>query len=205
MALAQAAGMQGLVVNAVDALGVVGVGLLMFVENVFPPIPSELIMPLAGYLSSQERLSFAGAIITGTLGSAAGASLWYVLGRRWGADRLKTFARHRGHWLGLQPEDIDRANGWFERHGKTAVFVGRLVPGVRSFISLPAGVQRMPVLPFLLFTLLGSAVWTAALAWAGRIVGSRFEDVDRYLGPVSWVVIGVMLALYVRRIVRRRR
>jgi membrane protein DedA with SNARE-associated domain len=197
--------MADLVVLAVSSLGVVSVGLLMLLENVFPPIPSELIMPLAGYLSSQDRLSFAGSIIAGTVGSAAGACFWYWLGRRWGREGLRSWAGKHGHWVGLTPEDVDRSHGWFQRHGYVAVFLGRLVPGVRSFISLPAGVGRMPVAPFLGLTVLGSALWSGALAWAGRVVGRNFQQVDRYLGPVSWVVIGVLLGLYLRRVWQRRR
>lgn len=197
--------MKGLILDAVGGLGELGVALLMLLENVFPPIPSELIMPLAGYLSSQDRLSFPGAIIAGTIGSFAGAVLWYVLGRRLGRDGLRRWAERRGHWVGLTPQDVDRSTDWFRRHGTLAVLLGRLVPGVRSFISLPAGVGRMPVAPFLGLTFLGSAIWVAALAFIGRLLGQNFEHVDRYLGPVSWVVFGVLLALYLRRIWRHRR
>lgn len=197
--------MRGFVVDAVAALGVWGVAALMLLENVFPPIPSELIMPLAGYLSAQDRLPFAGAVIAGTLGSAAGAVFWYVLGRRVGKQRFERWIARRGVWVGIEARDVERAAGWFERHGRLAVLVGRLVPGVRSFISLPAGFQRMAWAPFLCYTVLGSALWSGALAFAGRLVGREFEQVGDWLGPVSWVVIGVLLALYVRRIIGRLR
>jgi membrane protein DedA with SNARE-associated domain len=197
--------MKGLILDAVGGLGEIGVALLMLLENVFPPIPSELIMPLAGYLSSQDRLSFPGAITAGTIGSFAGAVLWYVLGRRLGRDGLRRWVERRGHWVGLAPEDVDRSSDWFRRHGTLAVLLGRLIPGVRSFISLPAGVGQMPVAPFLALTFLGSAIWVAALAFIGRLLGQNFEHVDRYLGPVSWVVFGALLALYLRRIWRHRR
>lgn len=196
--------MKGFILDAVGGLGELGVALLMLLENVFPPIPSELIMPLAGYLSSQDRLSFPGAIIAGTIGSFAGAVLWYVLGRRLGRDGLRRWVERRGHWVGLTPEDVDRSSDWFRRHGTLAVLLGRLVPGVRSFISLPAGVGKMAVAPFLALTFLGSAIWVAALAFIGRLLGQNFESVDRYLGPVSWVVFGVLLALYLRRIWQHR-
>lgn len=196
--------MKSFILDAVGGLGELGVALLMLLENVFPPIPSELIMPLAGYLSSQDRLSFPGAIIAGTIGSFAGAVLWYVLGRRLGRDGLRRWVERRGHWVGLTPEDVDRSSDWFRRHGTLAVLLGRLVPGVRSFISLPAGVGKMAVAPFLALTFLGSAIWVAALAFIGRLLGQNFESVDRYLGPVSWVVFGVLLALYLRRIWQHR-
>jgi membrane protein DedA with SNARE-associated domain len=197
--------MRELVVDAVAALGVWGVGLLMLLENVFPPVPSELIMPLAGYLSARDRLSFPGAIAAGTVGSAAGAVLWYLVGARVGKERLARWLDRHGYWLGVDGNDLKRAGRWFERHGKPAVLIGRLVPGVRTLISLPAGFNRMPWPTFLLYTVAGSAAWSAALAWVGRLLGREFEQVGDYLGPVSWVVIGVLLGLYILRIVRRAR
>jgi membrane protein DedA with SNARE-associated domain len=197
--------MRGFVVDAIAALGVWGVAALMLLENVFPPIPSELVMPLAGYLSSQDRLPFAGAIIAGTIGSVGGAVFWYVLGRRVGQQRLERWIDRRGVWIGIESRDVRRAAGWFERHGGSAVLIGRLIPGVRSFISLPAGFQRMAWVPFLLYTTIGSALWSGALAFIGRLLGREFDQVGDYIGPVSWIVIGVLLALYLRRVVMRLR
>jgi membrane protein DedA with SNARE-associated domain len=197
--------MKEFIVDAVAALGVWGVALLMLVENVFPPIPSELIMPLAGYLSAVGRLPFAGAVIAGTVGSVVGAVLWYVVGRRLGRDRIGDFLDRHGRWLGMDSHDLARAGRWFDRHGGPTVLIGRLIPGVRTLISLPAGVNGMAWTPFLLYTVIGSALWTGILAWVGRIVGREFEQVGDYLGPVSWVVFGVMLALYIRRVIRKRK
>jgi membrane protein DedA with SNARE-associated domain len=187
-----------------SSLGYAALVFLMFVENVFPPIPSELIMPLAGFVSTQGGLSLAGVIAAGTLGSVLGALPLYYLGRRLGAERLKTLADRHGRWLTVCGGDIERAIGWFDRHGRAAVFFGRLVPGVRSLISLPAGIDRMPVVSFLLFTALGSGIWSALLAYAGFLLGGRYQEVERYVNPVSYVVLGAMLAVYLWRVATHR-
>lgn len=187
-----------------SSLGYAALVFLMFVENVFPPIPSELIMPLAGFISTQGELSLAGVIAAGTLGSVLGALPLYYLGLKMGAERLKTLADRHGRWLTVCGGDIDRAIGWFDRHGRAAVFIGRLVPGVRSLISLPAGIDRMPLVSFLLFTALGSGIWSALLAYAGYLLGGRYQEVERYINPVSYVVFGAMLAVYLWRVATHR-
>ena len=193
------------VMNVLQSLGYPGLVLLMFVENVFPPIPSELIMPLAGYLSAQGKLNFAGIVAAGTLGSVIGALPLYWLGRKLGKERLARLADSHGKWFTVSAEEIDRADDWFGRHGRKAVFIGRLVPGVRSLIAIPAGLHEMPMLPFLIYTTIGSAFWTAALAAAGYGLGAQFREVEKYLDPVSWVVFGALLVWYVWRVVRQGR
>ena len=193
------------VMNILQTLGYPGLAFLMFVENVFPPIPSELIMPLAGYLSAQGKLNFAGIVAAGTLGSVIGALPLYWLGRKLGKDRLARMAERHGKWFTVSAEEIDRADDWFGRHGSKAVFLGRLVPGVRSLIAIPAGLHEMPMVPFLIYTTIGSALWTAALAAAGYGLGAQFHEVEKYLDPVSWVVFGVLLVWYVGRVVRQGR
>ncbi|MBA2322129.1 MAG: DedA family protein [Deltaproteobacteria bacterium] len=185
--------------------GYAGIALLMFVENVFPPIPSEVIMPLAGYLASQGKLSLLGVILAGTFGSVLGALPLYALGARIGEDRMKRFAAGHGRWLTLSPSDLDRTNAWFERHGHAAVFLCRLVPGVRSLISIPAGIRRMPLATFLLYTALGSAVWTSVLAGIGSALGANFDQVDRYLDPVGYAVFAGIAVGYVYRLARHRK
>jgi membrane protein DedA with SNARE-associated domain len=194
----------GFVTGLLDSLGYAGLVLLMFLENVFPPIPSELIMPLAGYGASQGQLTLAGVIVAGTIGSVLGALPLYWLGRRVGPDRLKTLAERHGRWLAVSPEEIDRASAWFTRHGRWVIFFGRLVPGVRSLISIPAGINRMPMFPFLLLTTLGSAVWTAILALLGYELGSRFGEVEKVLGPASNAILALMVGAYLWRVVRAR-
>ncbi len=193
------------VTDLMVSTGYAGIALLMFVENVFPPIPSEVIMPLAGYLASQGKLSLLGVILAGTLGSVLGALPLYALGARIGEDRMKRFAAGHGRWLTLSPSDLDRTNAWFERHGHAAVFLCRLVPGVRSLISIPAGIRRMPLATFLLYTALGSAVWTSVLAGIGSALGANFDQVDRYLDPVGYAVFAGIAVGYVYRLARHRK
>ncbi len=191
--------------SVVQSLGAAGVALLMLLENVFPPIPSELVMPLAGFVASRGGMSFWPMVLAGAAGSLAGATLWYFIGRRIGERRLRRWVDDHGRWLTLSCDDIDRAQDWFERRGRSAVFVGRLIPGVRTFISVPAGFAGMPMSSFLGYSALGTLLWTAALAFAGRQLGTQYERVSSYLEPISWVGIGSIVLLYVVRLVRQNR
>jgi len=182
--------------------GPAAIALLMFLENVFPPLPSELIMPLAGYMVTRGQLSFAVVVAAGTIGSVLGSLPLYYAGRKLGEKRLKKLAASHGRWLTVSPEEIGRAKGWFDRHGGLAVFFCRLVPGIRSLISIPAGIARMNLAAFLAWTAVGSAIWTALLAWLGYFLGARFKMVEEYLDPASYVVLGGIVAWYVVRVVR---
>ena len=162
------------ITDLVETTGYFGILLLMLVENVFPPIPSELIMPLAGFTAAQGRLSIVLVVLAGTAGSLLGALFWYGLGRWLGEERLRRLAARHGRWLTLSPGEIDRAEDWFRRHGATAVLLGRLVPAVRSLISVPAGVARMPLPGFLAWTALGTGLWTALLAGAGYLLQGQY-------------------------------
>jgi len=178
---------------------------LMFLENVFPPIPSELIMPLAGFVASQGKLSLWGVILAGMLGSVLGQLPLYYLGKIVGEARLKRWADKHGTWLAVSGEDIDKAHQWFDKHGTKSVVFARLVPGVRSLVSIPAGFTGMPLVPFLLYSAIGTGAWSAALALIGRALGQKHELVDKYLGPVTWVVLGgIVLAIIVRAVKRKR-
>lgn len=177
----------------------------MLLENLFPPIPSEVVMPLAGYFVAQGQLTAVGAVLAGLAGSLAGALVLYALGRRVGAERLDAFAERHGEWLALRPRDLQRARRWFDRHGRLAVFVCRLVPGVRSLISIPAGICNMPVVPFLLWSAAGTLLWTGGVVGVGWWLGDSFHVVGRWLGRASWAVVGLMIAAYLLQIVRRRR
>jgi membrane protein DedA with SNARE-associated domain len=192
------------VMQMMSATGYVGLVLLMVLENVFPPIPSEVIMPLAGFMATQDRLSLLGVIVAGTLGSALGALPLYYVGRKIGEERLKGFADRHGRWLTLSREDLDSAKQWFDRHGGLAVFLCRLVPGVRSLISIPAGIEGMPLAPFLLYTTIGAGLWTALLTLAGYGLGANFRQVETYLDPASYVVLALIVALYVWRVVTHK-
>ena len=195
-------GLSGVVSDVVAALGEVGVGLLTLVENVFPPIPSEVILPLGGYLANRGRLDVVGVLIAATAGSVLGALLLYSLGARLGRDRAK---RLLARLPLVDVEDIDRAAGWFDRHGSEAVFFGRLIPGVRSLISLPAGAARMSVVHFTVLTLAGSALWNGLLVGAGYALGTQWRVVDRYAGVIDWIVIAVLIVVIGMGVVRRLR
>ena len=189
-------------IDLIARYGYAAVAALMFAENVFPPIPSELIMPFAGFAAARGELHPVGVTIAGCAGSLAGTLPWYWLGHRIGTPRLKRWATHYGRWLTVSPEDIDDASRWFARRGAAAVFLGRLVPGVRSVISLPAGVAAMPLLRFLLWSGAGSLIWVAALTWLGVLLESRYDAVGRWLNPVTTGVLAFLLAAYILRVIR---
>ena len=172
----------------------------MLAENVFPPIPSEVILPLAGYTAAQGRGSLWVVAIAGTLGSAAGAVLWYYVGRWIGIDRLKRFAARHGRWLTLTPVEVDHVDRWFDRYGRRAVLFGRMVPGVRTLISVPAGVSGMPLGPFLVSTLAGSAIWTVILVLAGYELGERYSQVASVIEPISNAVLALAAIWYLWRV-----
>ncbi len=185
------------ITTVISALGYVGVAALTFLENLFPPVPSELVIPLAGFVAATGTLRLDLVIAAGSAGSLAGAVLWYEIGRRVGERRLRAWVDRHGKWLTVSARDLDRAQDWFHRHGRGAVFFGRLVPGVRTFVSLPAGFARMPMGTFLLFSALGTAVWTAALAVAGVLLQANFTRVGDYVNTATNVLLvgfGLFLA-----------
>jgi membrane protein DedA with SNARE-associated domain len=189
------------IIALISKLGGLGVFLLMFGENLFPPIPSEVILPLAGYAVAQGRGSLPIMILAGTLGSAAGTTLWYYLGRWIGIDGLKTFAAKHGRWLTLTPGEIDRVGRWFDRYGHYAVLFGRLLPGIRTLISIPAGVSGMGLRPFLAWTIIGSAAWTAILSVAGYELGERYEEIATIIEPASNGTLLLAVVWYLWRVV----
>lgn len=196
--------MTGWIIKLISSTGYFGIALLMFIENIFPPIPSEFIMPLTGYLVAKGQFSLWVVIIAGTLGTLAGALPLYYLGRKVGKESLKNFVEKHGRWLTLSNSDIERADDWFSRHGSSAVFICRLIPGIRSLISIPAGFNRMNIWKFLLFSFLGTGIWTALLAGAGYLLGSSFKQIGNYLDIIGYVVFGIILFLYIRRLVQHK-
>lgn len=192
------------ITQTITRMGEFGVFLLTLLETVFPPIPSELIMPLAGYLAARGEMSLWGAVLAGTLGSLAGALFLYWVGRKLGEQRLMDFADRHGRWLTLSRGDIERASEWFARRGGWAVFVCRLIPGLRSLISIPAGIHAMPLLPFVAFTAAGSLAWTALLVYLGYLLGSNFEQVGEWVSPISTAVVGGLLLWYVWRVLTHK-
>ena len=191
--------------SIINQLGYTGLFLLMALENLFPPIPSEAIMPLAGVAAARGQFSLPWVIVIGVAGSVIGNVPLYLIGRRVGRERMRAWIVAHGRWLLLSGEDMDRANGWFARHGWLAVGIGRLIPGVRSLISLPAGFAGMGVLPFLLTTVAGSAVWCGMLAAIGFWFSRFIEPLGRWIDIASWAVLGLVVLFIAVRIGRRMR
>ncbi len=203
--MAELTGLAGVATDVMDALGEIGVGVLVLAENVFPPIPSEVVLPLAGYLASRDRMDLTLVIVAATVGSVLGALLLYEAGARVGRSRLRRFLDRMPL---LEGEDLDKAEDWFARHGQASVLIGRCIPVVRSLISVPAGVEEMPRWRFVLLTTIGSGLWNAVFVLTGYALGARFSQVERYSGWLNTAVyaaIGLLLALGLRRALRRRR
>lgn len=193
--------MEAFVQMLMQRLGPFGIGLLMFLENVFPPIPSELIMPLAGYLATRGDVNILVVIGAGTIGSLLGTLPWYYLGRRLGHDGVRRLAENHGRWLTMSPSDVDAASDRFKRHGNWSVMLGRLIPTVRTLISVPAGVANMPLGQFLVFSSVGTLLWTAALAMAGYLLGQAYSTIQDYVDPVSTAVLVILIGYYIYRVV----
>ncbi|MFC5601108.1 DedA family protein [Deinococcus cellulosilyticus] len=191
--------------NLMNSMGYLGIVLLMFLENVFPPLPSELIMPMAGFAAARGDLTFLGVVLAGTAGSVLGALPLYFIGRLVGEKRLTRWADKHGKWLTLSGDDIKKADDWFDKHGKKSVFLLRLVPGIRSLISIPAGISEMPLMLFMLFTALGTGLWSLVLAYVGSLLGENYKAVETYLKPASYVILGLMVVFIVRWVLKRRK
>jgi membrane protein DedA with SNARE-associated domain len=197
--------MSDLVRTLVAEWGPFGVALLMFLENVFPPIPSELILPLAGYAAGRGDGSLPMLVLGGVFGSVAGTCLWFVAGLWVGKAGLLDFASRRGRWLTLAPRDVEAADAWFDRHGGKTVLFGRLVPAVRTLISVPAALSGMSWTRFLVYTSIGTLVWSTALACAGFWLGSNYSVVADWLAPVSTAVVVLLVLGYLYRVATFRR
>ncbi len=198
-------GLSGMAADVIDALGEVGVGVLTFVETVFPPIPSEIVLALSGYLAERGQLNIVWVVLAATLGALLGALVLYGLAAVFGEDRAR-------RWLTRLPlveaSDFDNASAWFHRHGHGVVFFGRFVPIVRSLVSLPAGAQRMPLTQFVLLTGLGSLLWNCALVGAGYAFGTQYDRVEQYMGYLDYVIylaVAAIVAWFVARKLRQRR
>ena len=190
--------------NLMDSMGYLGILLLMILENVFPPIPSELIMPSAGFAAARGDMTLGMVILMGTLGSVIGTLPLYYIGRAFGEDKLVAWADKHGKWLTLSGKDIKKADDWFDRHGAGAVLFGRMVPGIRSLLSLPAGMSEMPLPKFLIYSAIGSALWSAALAYAGYALGENYDRVEQYVGPASKIILGLLLVGFIWWVLKRR-
>jgi membrane protein DedA with SNARE-associated domain len=201
-----------LIQEGADRHPLLGYGLItfcMFLENLFPPIPAELIMPLGGFLAHKGQLQIGPVILSGLLGTVLGAWFWYGIGRWINEERLEHLIGRHGRWLGVTPESLRQSRRWFNRHGAAVVFWGRLVPGVRTFISVPAGMELMPQAPFLAWTTAGSSILVVILALAGQALGKNYGNVLRWVEPISGILLRVLLvsalAMGLLLLLRRRR
>ena len=186
----------------IESGGYLALAALMFLENVFPPLPSEFIMPFAGFAASEGKMNIILAILAGTTGSVLGSLPLYYLGNVVGQKRLEEWADKYGRWLTISKKDLQNSRKWFQNHGTKAVILGRLIPGVRALIAIPAGVNKMPLPQFVLYTALGAGLWATVLAFLGLWLGAKFENVERVLNPVSWLVIGAIIVTWAYRIVK---
>lgn len=180
--------------------GYLAVFALMALENIFPPIPSELIMPFAGFVAARGDLNVVGVLIAGTAGSVAGALPWYYAGKVYGKERLEKFADKHARWMTVTHGDIEHAMDSFEKHGRKVVLFGRLIPAIRTLISVPAGLAKMPMGQFLLYSTVGSLVWTGILTGAGYMLESQYERVAQYVDPVSKAILIGLLGWYLYRV-----
>jgi membrane protein DedA with SNARE-associated domain len=195
-------GITGVFAGLIDRLGEVGVGVLTLVETVIPPVPSEIVLPLSGFLAQQGRLAIVWVLVASTVGSLLGAWAFYLLGAVLGLDRSVTLLSRVPL---IDREDLEAASTWFHRHGRGSVFFGRFVPGVRSLISLPAGAQRMPLGVFSVCTAAGSALWNGLLVGAGYALGTQWATVGRYVSTGSDIVIVLIVVLTIGTLARRHR
>ncbi|MBK8905201.1 MAG: DedA family protein [Anaerolineaceae bacterium] len=193
--------------QVIQTTGYVGIGFLMFIENLFPPIPSEVVMPFAGFQVNKGEMSFVGVILAGTIGALLGAVAIYYFGYRLGEKRLRQWIDKNGKYLLLSEDEFDSSLETFNDHGKKMVLFGRLIPTIRSIISIPAGVEKMNIPVFLLFTVIGTTVWNLLLAGGGVYLGRNWDRVLGWVDTYSYVIyaiLGILLLYYVGSQVKKR-
>jgi membrane protein DedA with SNARE-associated domain len=188
------------IVRLIEQSGYLGVGFLMFLETVFPPIPSEVIMSVAGVAAGQGKLNYAGVVAAGPAGAMLGNLLWYLAARALGIQRLEPIIHRWGRWITMSWAEVKRAEKWFALHGTFFVFLGRLLPTVRSLVSIPAGLLKMSFRRFMLASTLGTLIWTAVLAGAGYKLGENYTDIDKVIGPAANAILLVLVAGYIYRV-----
>ena len=183
------------IISIMEQLGYFGIALLMFLDNVFPPIPSEVIMPSAGFAASKGQLLLSGVIIAGSIGSLVAAALLYWVGRKIPNQNIFNWVDRYGKYLFIKSEDVKKALDWFEKYGHRVVFFGRMVPAVRSLISIPAGMSHMPFWKFMLYSSVGTIIWTTFLACVGYYFGNNLELMQQIFSRVGYVIITIVLIL----------
>lgn len=195
--------------NLIASIGYPGIVLVMAIENIFPPIPSELVLPFAGSLSAKGEMNFWAVVAAGTVGALIGAIVLYGVGYFAREAGVRKLVANYGKYLFVSEGDLDRAAGWFEKYGELIIFFGRLIPLIRSIISIPAGYTRMNPVRFLIYTTLGTTVWNLILAYAGWLLGENWEDILAFMDTYQYATLGVLafavIAFFVWRITKHRR
>lgn len=184
--------------DIIESLGYLGVALLVIAENLFPPIPSEIVLPFAGFVARRGDGSVVVMVVASTIGSVVGALVLYAIAAAIGPERIHSFVVRFGKWFGVKESDIVRAEEWFDRRSNVAVLVGRCVPLIRSLVSIPAGFRRMKFVPFITLTAIGSAVWNIALIGAGAALGDQWDRVGDYVGIFQWLVIAAIFGVILK-------
>ena len=192
------------IIETINSLGYAGIFLLMLAESLFPPIPSELIIPFAGYSAANGTLNLWLVLLSATVGAVVGMLPWYIAGRIFGLERVRWLADRFGRFMTLNSEEIDTATDWFRRFGPIIVFVGRLMPLIRTLISVPAGLAAMPFWKFLLFSTLGALTWNSILVGAGFLLAEHYELVETWLDPGTTIVLGLVVVIYLYRFITWR-
>ncbi|HVJ70398.1 MAG TPA: DedA family protein [Sphingomicrobium sp.] len=188
------------IIRLIEQSGYLGVAFLMFLETVFPPIPSEVIMSVAGVAAGQGKLHYGWVVAAGTAGAMLGNILWYLAARALGIQRLEPIIRRWGRWITMSWTEVKQAERWFNLHGTFFVFLGRLLPTVRSLVSIPAGLLKMSFRRFLWASTLGTAGWTALIAGAGYKLGEKYADIEKILGPAANTILVVLVLGYFYRV-----
>ena len=191
------------IISIMEQLGYLGIALLMFLDNIFPPIPSEIIMPSAGYSASQGQLLLVGVIIAGCIGSLIAAAILYWFGYKFNHDSIFRFVDRYGKYLFIKSNDVKKSLDWFEHYGHRIVFFGRMIPAVRSLISIPAGMSHMPFWKFMFYSSLGTIIWTTFLACVGFYFGENQALMQNIFSQVSHVIMGIVIAIVVWVLYRR--
>lgn len=192
------------IISIMEQLGYFGIALLMFLDNVFPPIPSEIIMPSAGFTASQGQLLLSGVIIAGSFGSLLAAAVLYWIGRKISHQSIFSFVDRYGKYLFIKSSEVKKSLDWFEHYGHRIVFFGRMIPGVRSLISIPAGMSRMSFWKFMTYSGLGTVIWTSFLAYVGYYFGNNTELMHQIFSQVSYLIIAIIIMIIIWVLYRRQ-
>lgn len=193
------------IINFISAGGYPAIAALMLLETVFPPIPSELVVPFAGFAAAQGRLDIWWVVVSAIIGSLFGALLLYAVGKLIKDEKLENFVIKYGRWLTLDVDDLRKSRSWFDRYSRTAVLFGRLIPAIRSLISIPAGITKMSLVSFFIFSAIGTAVWSSVLAWAGYLLGQDYERIRQFIDPATTAVILLVVVVYLYRLIFPKR